>query len=603
LTEIQLLLLSPPRTWAGIFCALLAIGSLASGCGPKPASTSGRHPSPPAPASGQAPAERSPSMTQILSGPESSSPNQGTPTAPAAEGAVVAEADEAAGPPNEQPAEEWLDTAAEALDQASQKIDGDPAGYEQAMADAHHALWRAQTTLAMKPDSFHALHPIYERLMADLREMATPAGTPRGEAVVELGASPAELADAKPAVPVDPARYEMPIDPDNPLTAKYLALFQQGARRQHIVDAFRRSSQYRKMILEEINNAGLPEELWVVPIIESGYKVNAYSRARAVGLWQFMTTTGRHYGLTVNEWVDERRDPLKSTRAAMAYLKDLYLWFNNWDFALAAYNRGEFGIQRDIERSRIVDFMEMAELGLTHRETENHVPQIQAAAIIAKDPEKYGFHLEDDEVEMDLVEIDYTVDLSVAATCAGVSEQTLRDLNPELRKWVTPVLSHTYPRYTLKLPEGTGDRYREEIQKVADRTPRRQVQYSVRRGDTLSKVAQRFGVSTQDLREWNRLRSNKLRRGQKLMVVPPKGWKASSEPALAAASAQGSSADSAQGGTAGEGTTIHTVRRGDTLYAIALTYNTTVTSLRELNQIGRKGKIYPGQKLKVPTSD
>jgi membrane-bound lytic murein transglycosylase D len=316
-----------------------------------------------------------------------------------------------------------------------------------------------------------------------------------------------------------------------------------------------------------------------------------------------MTTTGRHYGLTINEWVDERRDPVKSTRAAMAYLKDLYLWFNNWDFALAAYNRGEFGIQRDIERSRIVDFMEMAELGLTHRETENHVPQIQAAAIIAKDPEKYGFRLEDEEVEIDYIEIDYVVDLSVAATCAGVSEQSIRDLNPELRKWVTPVLSHTYPRYTLKLPKGTGDRYREEIQKVADRTPRRQVQYTVRRGDTISKVAQRFGVSTQDLREWNRLRSNKLRRGMRLTVVPPKGWKASSEQAVAANTGGQGAVDSAHAGSAGEGTTIHTVRRGDTLFAIAQTYNTTVTNLRELNQIGRKGKIYPGQKLKVPASD
>ncbi len=347
MTEIQLLLLSPPRTWAAILCALLATGILAPGCGPKPAATSGLPPKP-APATRQATGERSPSMTQILSGPENGSPDPAAaPNAPA-DGAVVAETEEA-GPPNEQPAEEWLDAAAEAIDHASQKLDSDPAGYEQAMADAHHALWRAQTTLALNPQAFHALQPIYERLLADLREIATPTGTPtepagEGEAVVELGASPAELADAKPAVPVDPARYEMPIDPDNPLTAKYLALFQQGARRQHIVDAFRRSSQYRKMILEEINAAGLPEELWVVPIIESGYKVNAYSRARAVGLWQFMTTTGRHYGLTINEWVDERRDPQKSTRAAMAYLKDLYLWFNNWDFALAAYNRGEHGI-------------------------------------------------------------------------------------------------------------------------------------------------------------------------------------------------------------------------------------------------------------------
>jgi membrane-bound lytic murein transglycosylase D len=498
-------------------------------------------------------------------------------------------------------AHEWFDAAEESLELARRRLEAnDLPGYEQAMVDAHHALWRGQTALADDPSALAILAPIYEKLIADLREGFSVPGAPAeqaSDAVVELDASPAELAHAEPAPPAAPTNFDMPIDPDNPLVAKYLALFQEGQRRRYLEETFRRSDRYREMVLKEIRAAGLPEELWAVPIIESGYKTSAYSRARAVGLWQFMTTTARNYGLTVNEWVDERRDPVKSTRAAMAYLKDLYSWFNSWDFALAAYNRGEYGIQRDIERSRIVDFMEMAELGATHRETENHVPQIHAAAIIAKNPEKYGFRLGNDPLDMDTVDIDYVVDLSVVASCAGTTEEQIRELNPELRKWVTPVLSRDYPTYTLKLPKGSEDRYKEKISEVADRTPRRTVQYTVRRGDTISKVAQRFGVSASDIREWNHLRSSRLRRGQRLTVMPPSGWKAKKSAEVAVADAGSASSSSGAGGT-----TVHTVRRGDTLYDIAQTYGTTVANLKELNGI-RSGKIFPGQKLKVPATD
>ena len=592
---------SPIARWASLIALGIPIALCFTGCGVKPSASTGvPDPSPSAQAkSGQGHNGRSESLTQSFSGPDRGPEGVVDSMLTAVEDAG-AEADEAALTTTSS-AHEWLDAAEESLELARRRLEAnDLPGYEQAMVDAHHALWRGETALADDPQSLTVLGPIYEKLIADLREGFSVAGAPAdpsGDQVVELDASPAELAHAEPA-PAAPTSFDMPIDPDNPLVARYLALFQEGQRRRYLEETFRRSDRYREMVLKEIHEAGLPEELWAVPIIESGYKTSAYSRARAVGLWQFMTTTARNYGLTVNEWVDERRDPVKSTRAAMAYLKDLYSWFTSWDFALAAYNRGEYGIQRDIERSRIVDFMEMAELGATHRETENHVPQIHAAAIIAKNPEKYGFHLGNDPMAMDTVMIDYVVDLSVVATCAGTSEEQVRELNPELRKWVTPILSKDYPTYTLKLPTGTVDRYRDEVSEIGDRTPRRQVQYTVRRGDTISKVAGRFGVSTSDLREWNNLRSNRLRRGQRLVVMPPSGYKAkkSTEVALADASSASSKGDTASG------TGVHTVRRGDTLYDIAQTYGTTVANLKELNGI-RSGKIFPGQKLKVPTTD
>lgn len=479
---------------------------------------------------------------------------------------------------------------------------GNEEAYRESLAEAFEALRRAELGMSEDAASFAYLRPAYEGLISDLRAGLAAVG-PEAEKST-LDASPDELAGASEVHLGNGASYDMPINPDDPLVAKYLALFNEGQRRAFLEDAFARSNRYRAMVLDEIRRAGLPEELWVVPIVESGYKVSAYSRARAVGLWQFMVPTGRNYGLTINEWVDERRDPLKSTRAAMAYLKDLYLWFNSWDFALAAYNRGEGGIHRDIQRSRISDFMEMAELGATHTETLNHVPQIHAAAIIAKHPEKYGFKLVDEPARMDTLVIDYVVDLSVVAGCAGTTESELRELNPELRTWVTPVLSKDYPTYTLKLPGGSAEKYRSAIAQIDDKTPKRQMVYVVRKGDTLAGIARKFGVSAQDVKEWNHLRSTRLRPGQRLVVFPPKKGKtpaASEARALAAATAPPDPVSSARQATGAQtqATVTHTVRRGDTLFAIAQQYNTSVDQLRRLNGLNRRGKIYPGQKLKV----
>jgi membrane-bound lytic murein transglycosylase D len=492
--------------------------------------------------------------------------------------------------------EELLAAAEAALAGANEALAAeDTVAYRTGWADALAALRRAEAKLIEDPATFPFLRPAYDKLLADLRDgLAPPA-----ESVVELEASAEELARTPEIPPSNGSIYGMPIDPENPLVAKYVSLFQEGKRRQALEQAFERAGQYRPQIMAEIRARGLPEELWVVPVVESGYKVSAYSRARAVGLWQFMTSTARHYGLVVNEWVDERRDPIKSTQAALIYLEDLYRWFNSWDFALAAYNRGEGGIHRDIERSRIADFMEMAELGATHRETQNHVPQIHAAAIIAKHPEQYGFEIKDVHVPADTVIIDYVVDLEVAATCAGTSESELRDLNPELRTWVTPVLSRDYPAYALKLPHGTADRFRTELAKIEDKTPKRQVLYAVRRGDTLGSISRKFGVSVSSLKRWNHMRSNRIRPGQRLVVMGQKGKKSSkvSEADVAAADPVGAIAMDATGTSS-----VHTVRRGDTLYTIAKRYNTTIANLKRLNGLGRSGRIFPGQKLRVVES-
>jgi membrane-bound lytic murein transglycosylase D len=478
--------------------------------------------------------------------------------------------------------------AAAGEDLAAGNMDNYRAGLEEAFSN----LQRAQDKLSEDPAAFAIFRPAYEKLFGDLREGLAPPV----ETVVELDASAEELERVEEVHAANGATYEMPINPDDPLVAKYLALFQEGRRREQLDLAFERSGRYRAQILAEIRARDLPEELWVVPVIESGYKVNAYSRTRAVGLWQFMTSTARRYGLVVNEWVDERRDPIKSTQAALNYLKDLYEWFNNWDFALAAYNRGEGGIHRDIKRSHIADFMEMAELGATHRETQNHVPQIHAAAIIAKHAKQYGFELKDVRAPGDTVVIDYMVDLEVAAECAGTTEPILREMNPELRTWCTPVLSKDYPTYKLKLPDGSAEQYQREVAQVADKTPKRQVTYVVRRGDTLGSIARKFGVSVSSIKRWNYMRSSRIRPGQRLVVM---GQRGRSAPVATAQSEP--SASQNEEILAGDETslTTYTVKRGDTLYAIAKLYNTTIDDLRRLNGLQRSARIYPGQRLKV----
>ncbi|HWN81987.1 MAG TPA: hypothetical protein VNM87_07825, partial [Candidatus Udaeobacter sp.] len=303
MTEILLLLLSPPRspsnahTGAGQparsrrshrrrsdrwipLGALAVAAALLSGCAANSAKT---RPTTQRPAR---PAERSESITQIMSGPDHG--------VEAIVDSMFTTSDDTLGETEEttvangSSAQDWLDSAEESLEIAARRLEAhDRAGYEQAMVDAHHAMWRAETALAEDPQALAVLAPIYEKLIVDLREGFSAPGAPTepaSEPVTELDASPAELAAAEPSEAAR-ASYDMPIDPDNPLVAKYLALFQEGQRRRYLEETFRRSDRYREMVLREIHAAGLPEELWAVPIIESGYKVSAYSRARAVGLW------------------------------------------------------------------------------------------------------------------------------------------------------------------------------------------------------------------------------------------------------------------------------------------------------------------------------
>ncbi len=214
-----------------------------------------------------------------------------------------------------------------------------------------------------------------------------------------------------------------------------------------------------KKIFQEFN---LPEDLVYVAMIESGFDTQAVSRKNAVGPWQFMKATGRDYGLNVNQWVDERKDPIKSTRAAAAYFRDLYNTFGSWPLALASYNAGSATVQGAVLRAKSDDFWDLGASGHIRNETRTYIPRYMAALIIAKDPVAYGFTIPEKEAfQYDEVVVNSSTDIRLAASFAGCSPADIRKLNPELTRGATPPLS----RYVLRLPRGMKSGYEWRVAK------------------------------------------------------------------------------------------------------------------------------------------
>ncbi|WP_447974352.1 transglycosylase SLT domain-containing protein [Nitrospira sp. Kam-Ns4a] len=277
----------------------------------------------------------------------------------------------------------------------------------------------------------------------------------------------------------------------------------------------------------------LPSDLVYLSLVESGFNPHAYSRARATGPWQFIKSTARLYGLRVDEYVDERRDPIKSTVAAARYLRDLYDLFGTWPLALAAYNAGEGKIQRALEKARAESFWEIAKTRYLRRETKDYVPRFMAATIIAKHPDQFGFSaVPPDPHEFEEVAVRRPLHLSEIAKVTGVPYAELRRLNPELRKDVTPP---TDPVYLLKVPVAMKEQIAQALDRVPTWKPARTSPskksrslvrhgnangswYRVQAGDSLWKIAKRFQMSVKDLVALNRLAGRKIKPGDLLAV-------------------------------------------------------------------------------------
>ncbi len=349
-----------------------------------------------------------------------------------------------------------------------------------------------------------------------------------------------------------------------------------------------RYSFYATTIRPILASYGLPEELIYLAMIESGLNTKAYSYAHAVGPWQFISATGRRYGLKRDWWVDERRDVVKSTHAAAKYLKDLHDEFDDWYLAMASYNTGEARVRRTIRREGHRDYWRMITLP---RQTRNYVATVIAAAIIGSDPESYGFHVDDlTDWEYEVIDIDRSLDLDKIAHALRVNYQDLKTYNPELRQGVTPPAKTPYQ---LKVPIGKGSVSKTAMASIptSDKIDY-QVHY-VRRGETLSVIARKYNVSLTKLVQANRIKNrNRLSVGQKLVIPAPKNYASTSSKKTTSKSSPPAS-DYAK--------KTYTVRKGDTLGQIAENFNTSAKRIRHWNGLSYGQHIYPGQKLTIYT--
>ena len=449
------------------------------------------------------------------------------------------------------------------------------------------------------------------------------------------------------------AVFDFPIDLNN----KVLGLVHTFTteKRAFIENALSRSSQWMPMIRQVFAEEGIPQDLAYLAVIESGFRNEARSHAAAVGMWQFIRSTGRIYGLKGNAWLEERRDPVKATRAAARYLKRLRDVSGDWYLALAGYNAGPLTPERASQALGTRNYWDIYRSRFLRNETKNYVPSLCAAILVGRFPERYGLSvIQLRPYAFETVDIERQTSLTVIARLAGTDVATLRELNPELLRATTPP-----GRYTLRVPPTMAA----PTARVLAKLPRQQLldfkSYVIRRGDTLSKVAARFKVSEDDLLATNNLNRAQFRRGHRIQVPPPaaipiddkdllpkaEGAKILGDqplpslPSLPGDPSPKVSIPLAKAGVAEAAPSIkvpiiappiltqpllqppsatlvpspsdavvpglsqvHTVQRKDTLFSIATRYGVTIAQLREWNHL-RSNKVLLGQKLRVARPD
>ena len=395
--------------------------------------------------------------------------------------------------------------------------------------------------------------------------------------------------------------------PLNQRVLDFIALFQ-GRLHDFLEEGMRRGSKYLPMIQGVFRAEGLPLDLSYVPLVESAFKPNALSRTKAKGVWQFMRGTGLENGLQQDWYIDERSDPEKATVAAAKYLGTLAKLFDgDWHLALASYNGGPGRLQRALKTARLNDFWKLADKPrLLPRETRDYVPMILAAIVIARNPMQYGFSFEAEAVHSyETVELTRPVDLRRIAEWADLSVDEVQALNPELRRWTTPVRDGSY---VLKVPVGTAVNVSARLDEAARLELASLKWYTVKNGDTLALIARKLHVSRTDLAEANYLKvTDRVSPGDKLMVPQEATALMAAQtdrPAPPVAESQTLVANAAVSGGAADperNKIIYQVKQGDTLGSIARVYRTTVGSLQAWNNISG-ARIRVGERLTIYTA-
>ncbi|MFC1868918.1 LysM peptidoglycan-binding domain-containing protein [Thermodesulfobacteriota bacterium] len=395
--------------------------------------------------------------------------------------------------------------------------------------------------------------------------------------IIEVYASRFTVANGShKAIPLDMNRH----------VQKALNLFK-GRERKFFLAAYARSGRYRPAIVKSLKNAGLPEELSWLPFIESGFKVRALSRARALGMWQFIASTGYRFGLKRDTWIDDRMNPEKSTKAAIGYLTELHQIFGDWTTVLAAYNCGERRVLRLIKSQKINYLDNFWDLyKKLPRETAFYVPKFLAVLHILNDPQAHGFELPPllKEIEFEEVTINKQILLKTIARRLDMDYNILKDLNPELRQNITPKTP-----YALKVPTGKEEVLLAKLNDIpAWRPPvRPYVEHRVRSGESLSVIANRYKTSIRAI-----MNTNGLRRKDYLKV----GWKLKIPTRNVSTSVE--SSPSSYSTSSKRKLTEYVVKKGDSLWKIANRYHTTVNAIRSLNRLQRSN-LQIGQVLMI----
>ena len=364
------------------------------------------------------------------------------------------------------------------------------------------------------------------------------------------------------------------------------ALFFYVTNRQNTIDRwFLRAPYYLPFMRKTFADSGLPQDLAYLPLIESGFNPRAYSYAHAAGIWQFISSTGQRYGLRHTYWLDERRDPLKSTQAAASYLKKLYGDFGHWHLALAAYNCGENGMVRVINRSRSNDYWKLNRLPA---ETRNYVPSYLAALTIAKNPECFGVTpAPADTFPCDTVIVDDCIALDDITEAAGVSSDSLKKMNPHLLRWCTP------PDVTgsiLYLPRGTKEKFAEFRAGLPEAKKVRWCLYEVRGNDNIGKIARQFRISADGVKAINRLTKDRLAAGQHLFLPLPNGKEKTTAYYIPPEPPREDDFGFM---------TRYRIRKGDCVSKIARRFHVTCAQLYRWNRLTQKSKLRVGQCLIV----
>jgi membrane-bound lytic murein transglycosylase D len=368
------------------------------------------------------------------------------------------------------------------------------------------------------------------------------------------------------------AAASIPI-PDHPTIHGALQYFTTDLK-PSIQESLIRSGKYKKLIDKALDDYKLPRGLAYLPVIESAYVPSVTSHSGAHGIWQFMPETARDYGLRVDWWVDERADPERSTRAAAAYLKDLYRQFNDWPLVLAAYNAGPGRIRRAMQSTGATTFWELLDAAAVPKETRGYVPTFFATLTIASDPATYGFRL-GQPVDSDLlpVEVEGPLSLRYLASVANVDEAQLRDCNPALRQGIVPP-----GKATVRVPSKAAVAVAARASTMKNEDANIAVcSYTLREGESLQRLANALGTDLETLVAMNGMRSA-LSEGDSI-YLPVRAREL--------------------GALLSQSETYYAVRKGDTLYSIARSHSLTVTELLELNELDSDHKLRPGERLRV----